>query len=228
MAPEVLYRVCHGSSTPAAWQKSLLTIQPAILHDYTRHRVRHCDYPAIIHSSSSPSMSSSSVRGTYVTGLTDGDVWRLDIFEGDQYERRRVRVRVLDIVGDEDGKGNVEGEEVETETYVWIDGVENLEEGEWDFGTFVREKMKRWIGRREEYDGESNPYIIGKSLSGTGFGLRLSKPSSWSAMLADPATDIDEAVRAVNRDPTGGRGMHGRITGELEETRGKDLLGGEV
>jgi hypothetical protein len=164
MVPEILYRVCYGTNTPAAWQKSLLTIQPAILHDYTRHKVRHCDYPAII-----PSASSSSVRGSYVTGLTDGDVCRLDFFEGNQYKRRRVRIRILDVVGDEDGKGNVEGKEIETETYVWIDGMDKLEEGQWDFGTFVREKLKRWIGQNEEYDGGLNPYIIDKSLSGTGF-----------------------------------------------------------
>ncbi|KAI4141306.1 MAG: hypothetical protein LQ341_003548 [Variospora aurantia] len=146
MEPQVLYRVCYGSSTPTPFQRSLLTIRPAILHDYCRHKVRGYDYPAIIPS------PEDCVRGTYVRGLTDGDIFRLDIFEGPEYERRKVKIRVLDVEGNEDGEGNVEGEEVEMETYVWVGGDTALEEGEWDFGEFRREKMHRWIGRREEYD----------------------------------------------------------------------------
>jgi hypothetical protein len=42
---------------------------------------------------------------------------------------------------------NVEGEEVEAETYIWIAGAQRLEPEEWDFAEFVREKMKRWVGR---------------------------------------------------------------------------------
>ncbi|KAL8729797.1 MAG: hypothetical protein Q9166_004520 [cf. Caloplaca sp. 2 TL-2023] len=94
----------------------------------------------------------SSVRGTYVKGLTDGDILRLDIFEGTEYERRRVKIRVLEVEGDGvTGEGNVEGEEVETETYIWVAGEEKLEVGEWDVGEFRREKLSQWIGQREEY-----------------------------------------------------------------------------
>ncbi|KAL8960326.1 MAG: hypothetical protein Q9193_002956 [Seirophora villosa] len=146
MEPQVLYRVCYGSSKPTPFQKSLLTVRPAILHRHCRHKVRGCDYPAIIPS------PESSVRGTYVRGLTEGDIFRLDVFEGGEYERRKVKIRVLDVEGNEDGEGNVEGEEVEVETYVWVAGESALEAGEWDFGEFRREKMQRWIGGREEYD----------------------------------------------------------------------------
>jgi len=140
MAPEVLSRVCHG--THQSTRNPDMAVRPAILHSYRRHKVVDADYPAILPHTSSP----SSVRGTVVSGLTDGDMWRLDIFEGDEYERRRVKVRALTTVGDESGKGNVEGEEVECETYVWIAGEELLEDEEWDFGEFVREKMHRWAG----------------------------------------------------------------------------------
>ncbi|KAL8718319.1 MAG: hypothetical protein Q9225_004531 [Loekoesia sp. 1 TL-2023] len=146
MEPQVLYRVCYGSSTPTSFQKSLLKIRLAILHEHCRHRVLNRDYPAIIHS------PKDSVRGTYVQGLTTGDIFRLDIFEGDEYERRKVKVRMLDVEGDEEGNGNVEGEEVEVNTYIWIAGEAELEQREWDFGEFRREKMQRWVGRREEYD----------------------------------------------------------------------------
>ncbi|KAL8686555.1 MAG: hypothetical protein Q9218_007025 [Villophora microphyllina] len=177
MEPLVLYRVIYGTPSPTSFQKSLLTIRPATLHDHRRHRVRFCDYPAIIPTDVS---TNTSVRGTYVRGLTDGDIFRLDTFEGWEYERRKVNIRILEKEGDEvTGEGNVEGEEVEVETYVWIAGEKHLEEGEWDFGEFRREKLGSWVDAREEYD------------------------------------DIDRAVEAQGKDPTGGRGANGSITEEL-------------
>lgn len=147
MAPQVLYRVCYGSPTPSAMQKSRLTIRPAVLHSYCRHKVQDCDYPAMIPS------TDSSVRGTFVQGLADADMWRLDIFEGSQYTREKVRVRLLQKTGNEEGHGNVEREEVDAETYIWAEDLEYLEEGEWDFGEFRREKLQRWSGA-EEYAGK--------------------------------------------------------------------------
>lgn len=158
MAPPVLHRVIWGSqSPPTPAHASLLRIRPAILHAHRRHKVKRADYPAIL---PTPTSSTSSVRGTLVEGLTDGDVWRLDIFEGDEYARRKVKVRVLgqgrkDGAFGEEGMGdltqaeedNVETEEVEAETYIWITGENRLEAEEWDFAEFVKEKMARWVGR---------------------------------------------------------------------------------
>ena len=195
MAPQILYRVCYGSPTPSSFQKSLLTIRPAILHDYRRHKVRECDYPAI-----TPSPT-SSVRGTFVQGLTDADLWRLDIFEGTQYTREKVRVNILKVVGDDDGKGNVEGEEVNAKTYVWADGKTDLEEAEWDFAEFRQEKMRRWFGDCEEYEGESRPSIRGLSRT-----IDILRP------VTDSHSEVDEAVKAAaGKDPTGGRGADGAI-----------------
>ncbi|KAL8711433.1 MAG: hypothetical protein Q9220_004091 [cf. Caloplaca sp. 1 TL-2023] len=146
MEPLVLYRVIYGTTTPTEFQMSLLHIRPAILHEYCRHKVRHRDYPAII-----PSIQ-DCVRATYVQGLTDGDMYRLDIFEGEEYQRRKVRARILDVEGDEDGHGNVEGEEVQADTYVWVAGEDQLEKGEWDFADFRRTKLENWVDRRDEYD----------------------------------------------------------------------------
>lgn len=162
MEPLVLYRVIYGTSNPTPFQKSLLTVTPATLPHHRRHRVRFCDYPAIIPA------ANSSVRGAYVRGLTDGDIFRLDIFEGGEYERRKVKIKVLEKEGDEvTGEGNVEGEEVEeVETYVWVAGEARLEGGEWDFGEFRREKMGSWVGGREEYDGKG-----GGSFRATKWGI---------------------------------------------------------
>ncbi|MCJ1354527.1 MAG: hypothetical protein MMC33_004516 [Icmadophila ericetorum] len=146
MAPEILHRVIHGSSNPSQAQINLLNIEPAILHDFRRCRVLDCDYPGIIPA------KGSSVRGTYVTGLTDGDIWRLDIFEGDQYEKQTVKVKILNQIGDDESVGNVEGEEVEANSYVWADDEDYLDKKEWDYAEFRREKMMRHWVRRNSYD----------------------------------------------------------------------------
>jgi hypothetical protein len=190
MAPPVLHRVIWGSpdNVPSA-QKALLQIRPAVLHDYQRHKVNYADYPAILPTHG----TKSSVRGTLVTGLTDGDMWRLDIFEGSEYERRKVKVRLLTsgttststsisqtAPGNEQEKepglgmgnvaqreqDNIEGEEVEAETYVWISPASSLEATEWDFAEFVRDKMKRWVGKEgaEADEGfQGRPSINGDS-----------------------------------------------------------------
>lgn len=41
---------------------------------------------------------------------------------------------------------------------------------------------------------------------------------------ADWATDVDEAVRARKRDPTGGRGINGKISHQLEGAKGRETL----
>jgi hypothetical protein len=167
MAPKVLSRVCYGPNVPLNTTKhGTLNIRPALLENFRRHRVLHADYPAIVH------REGSTVRGTLVSGLTDGDLWRLDIFEGDEYERRKVSVRELKYEGDikvEPTRDQL-GATVEAETYVWISPQSDLEDKEWDFEVFVREKMWAWIGdsgeERSDYKGEFNvrPSIRGWSL----------------------------------------------------------------
>lgn len=160
MAPQVLHRVCHGSMDPTnpIYATHNLRTQPAVLHGHRRHRVKGADYPAVL------PHPVSTVRGTYVTGLTDADLWRLDIFEGDEYRREAVTVRVLTTVGDDTtGEGNVEGEAVQAETYIWIAGKDRLEESEWDFAEFQREKMRYWVGAEAEGEYAGRPSIIGQN-----------------------------------------------------------------
>ena len=49
---------------------------------------------------------------------------------------------------------------MEAETYVWAEGVKSLEDGEWDFEEFRREKMGRWVGNDEEYEGEPQIQVL--------------------------------------------------------------------
>lgn len=145
MAKEVLYRVIYGTSNLATRPEfaplaANVSIRDALLHNYCRHHVAHADYPGMI------AEAGKSVRGTYVTGLTDGDIWRLDCFEGSEYERKVVKCVLL-------GEGGEEIGEVEAETYVYVAGEDRLEKGEWSFEFFRKEKLKNWADG-EEYEGE--------------------------------------------------------------------------
>lgn len=172
MAPQVLHRVIHGRANPEPWQKNMLTFQPAELHGYRRHRVRNADYPGIV-PISSPDSSMTSLLGTLVSGLTDGDIYRLDKFEGSDYSRQKVQVRtrartesslssagvsereskpkghLRDMLDAVETKSTDEEDEVEAVTYVWISGRNALEEAEWDFEMFKRDKMAWWVGAHE-------------------------------------------------------------------------------
>lgn len=155
MAKEVLYRVCFGTSqvdqNPTLTAlASLLTITPAILHNHSRRRVRNADYPGVI------PQEGHTVRGTYVTGLTDLAIARLDAFEGDQYDMKSVKVTLLE--------GSRKGEEEDAETYIFTQGTQYLEEVEWDYEDFRRTKMWRWADHSEEYDGECMWWLPGGKL----------------------------------------------------------------
>ncbi|KAE9968560.1 hypothetical protein EG328_007493 [Venturia inaequalis] len=183
MAPKVLRRVCHGPHAHDSATSTAITVRPALLKSYRRHRVLGAEYPAIV------PHEPSTVRGTLVEGLTDGDIWRLDLFEGDEYERKKVSVRV--ITSKEQGTGEPSeedlGDEVQAESYIWIAGEHQLEDGEWDFDEFMREKMAYWAGERGE--------------------------------TRDDMREVDEAVEAQQRDPMGGRGVNGSIGKAVEASQ---------
>lgn len=127
MHPKILQRVILSDV-------SELTIRPATLLSYSRHRVTGVDYPAVVPD------DSQSVKGTLVKGLSPWAVKRLDVFEGDEYSRKSVKVMV-------------EGQDlpVEARTYVWSDNPSRLDKAEWDFNDFVQEKLGRWVDREDEY-----------------------------------------------------------------------------
>ena len=190
MAPAVLYRVLYGTTDPELWQKKLTTVRPALLPSHRRHHVKFASYPAIV------PCDGSSVRGSVVTGLTQGDVYRLDIFEGSQYERKKVKVKVLKNVGLDAvlQNGDLEdhtSEEVDAETYIWKDDLDGLEDGEWDFEEFKREHMRFWVG---EVQSDESGVEVDEGFA-----------------------DVDNAVAAQNGiDHTGGRGLNGAISKQLD------------
>lgn len=76
--------------------------------------------------------------------------------EGSQYDRRVVRPNLLTTVGDEKGEGNVEGELVVTESYIFLDKAD-LEFREWDFAEFKRDKLTKWTRAGYVFEGECQP-----------------------------------------------------------------------
>jgi hypothetical protein len=143
MAPEVFFTVCYRFATDdVRTLKKLHDFKPAILHGYRRSRVAHADYPGVL------ADAEHEVRGTYVTNITATNLYHLDRFEGDDYERRTVRVSLLSKVGNDKGEGNVEGDQKECSVYVFLDPAA-LEGREWDFEEFRTTKMKNWT--REDY-----------------------------------------------------------------------------
>lgn len=224
MAPPVLHRVIYGTTSPEPWQKALTTVYPALLQNFSRHKVRYADYPGILPTSNPSSAMASdpkaplpSVRGSLVTGLLDEDVRRLDIFEGDQYTRNKVKVLVLksnvglDQTVDEHNLFDFVESEVEAETYVWTADPEELEKEAWDFEEFRREKMWAWVGEPQRgflHDSDSEPAVDVEVDEG----------------FADVDRDVEERKKQSGKegktnnmkDPTGGRGLNGHITKELE------------
>lgn len=149
MAPEVFFSVCFGETNPSKVIRDLYTFTPAILDDYCRHRVQNADYPAIVPE------KGHSVRGVYATGLTDANMSKLDYFEGSEYERIEVSVKLAKKTG---GEGERIGEDKEDEVEVNNAKVyvfrypEQLERVEWDFEHFRKEKMKLWTRGDWAYD----------------------------------------------------------------------------
>lgn len=242
LAPPVLYRVIYGTPHPTPLSHpamSFLTVRPALLKGYTRHRVESADYPAIIPD------PSGSVRGSVVSGLTDGDVYRLDIFEGSQYEKGTVQVEVLEDgvgmfdaapEGAEEGKAGRKEQEVagkkgdekkrelvKAQTYVWSAPQDYLEAKEWDFEDFKARKMRAWMG-----DPADDVWSDHGDEPAGGWDKEQGEVQVDSGFA-----DVDEAVRRMEaekemekdkegkekRDPTGGRGVNGAIGRQLAEAQ---------
>ncbi|KAG5913120.1 hypothetical protein E4U42_001443 [Claviceps africana] len=136
MAPEIFFSVCYGDKNPPKMIRDLHTFTPALLQDFCRHRVKSADYPGAVPE------AGHQIRGVLVTGLTDANVDKLDLFEGSDYERRIVQVQVLGNVEDE----KIPVKEVGAFVYVFLK-VEDLEKREWDFEEFRRDKMMLWTSQ---------------------------------------------------------------------------------
>lgn len=167
--------------------------------------------------SSAPSPSTEyCVRGTVVQGLTKEDIWRLDLFEGDEYERRKVHVQVLTEAGNalpdpatsaagnelaEHSHGKEVQGDLEAETYIWIAGEHRLDDQAWDFDEFVEEKMWRWAPS-EDTDSTKND------------------TKSEDSGFEDVRRAVEERNKEQDHDATGGRLLGGTFDDTVRHGKG--------
>ncbi len=125
MWADVMARVC--GYTPDS--------RPATLPGYTRHPVRGEDYPAIVPA------GDGEVRGQLYAGIQASAWERLDLFEGNQYERQLVHVALPD------------GSRLDAWTYVFRPQYRSLLlPGHWDVEAFRREGKRRFEARYLGFD----------------------------------------------------------------------------
>ncbi|KAH9162674.1 hypothetical protein EDB89DRAFT_2024812 [Lactarius sanguifluus] len=155
-----------------------LKICPSILLDYTRHKVKHADVPAILPCERSKALmgreftsEENSVRGTLVSGLTAEDIALLDAFEGEYYLRLQVLVHPLGpfvpvpVVTTTSGAvadslipadlpplppASELAQSVPADTYVWCLDDSDLDRELWPFVEFVRKNAWKQIDHVED------------------------------------------------------------------------------
>ncbi|KAH9963108.1 hypothetical protein BJV74DRAFT_870917 [Russula compacta] len=168
MHPKILKRVLKNDA-------SHLRFCPAILTDYTRHKVKFADFPAILPYEQSKTLlereltpEGNCVRGTVVTGLTAEDISFLDVFEGTAYVRVQVSVHPLGplkVIPTDAAAATSEAvgesliptslptlqlaselaQRIPAETYVWCLDSNTLEKELWSFDEFVEKNAWKWI-----------------------------------------------------------------------------------
>ncbi|KAF8425580.1 hypothetical protein EV426DRAFT_52216 [Tirmania nivea] len=147
MALPVLYNVIYRSPEPPEHMSSHLTVRPAILKNYRRRLILHCEYPGLT------AHPGSQVAGSFVSGLTKANLWDLHNFEGREYELVPVKVdvlteRTLGPLGP-DGKPTYENEiwkEMDAMTYIYIASEDRLVDREWCFQSYMENQMGNWSG----------------------------------------------------------------------------------
>lgn len=124
MWPDIMDRVCGADAAPGTPPLA------ATLAGHARHPVRDQDYPAMVPA------DGHEVVGRLYPDLPDAAWARLDLFEGDDYERHEVLVTLAD------------GRWSRAWTYLFKpDRVTRLAEGDWDEAAFAREGKARFVAR---------------------------------------------------------------------------------
>lgn len=89
---------------------------PALLHGYHKYKLKGRQYPCIV------PFESGKVNGKVITGVSDAELNKFDVIEGNEYERITVEVVRMD-----------NSEKMKVETYVWVNKDDPSMYGEWDY-----------------------------------------------------------------------------------------------
>ena len=127
MAAPLLAWVLKGDASKAV--DVLSRRKPGTILGFERHRIHHCDYPALIRSND----TCAQVDGYIIFPATLSEWMKLDDFEGDSYERTPVIVRILD------------GSELDAFTYLWKGEADALADEDWSFEYFETERLETWL-----------------------------------------------------------------------------------
>lgn len=128
--------MCHDILALAAGNIAPPASEPAVLAGFSRHPVAGEDYPGIRRS------AGEHVSGLLYRGLDAAALARLDLFEGPQYRRETVTVTLAD------------GHREVAEAWVFREAFAHLlEDGDWDFDTFARERQQRFRHRYTGFQG---------------------------------------------------------------------------
>ncbi|KAH9930083.1 uncharacterized protein B0H18DRAFT_995151 [Fomitopsis serialis] len=154
-----------------------LEICPALLLDYTRHRIKRADYPAVLPYSRSRELYEHDlapeervVRGTLVKGLEEADIGLLDTFEGDEYTRENVSAypigSFIPLSSPESSAAAPLGTPpplppldtlnapIPAQTYIWAQSLLDLSPTIWEYADFVRDSAHKWVGAAAEANAD--------------------------------------------------------------------------
>ena len=97
----------------------------ATLHNFRRLKVKNADFPGIIPA------TGFSVQGILYSGISDADLRRLDAFEGEMYQRRKLEAELPSA------------KKTAVFAYVIKESFRHLlDDKDWDFEHFLRHKSE--------------------------------------------------------------------------------------
>lgn len=107
---------------------------PAVLKDHFCSKLKNLDYPGTVR------RTGATTAGMLVQGITNDELKRLDLFEGDEYIAQTVEVTAIET-----------GTRYTCLTYIFQDQTV-LEHTTWDFETFKAEKVHRWTNDSAQHE----------------------------------------------------------------------------
>lgn len=110
--------------------------RPAVLFDHIRLRLRDLDYPGVV------PRQDSQVEGMLVHGISEQQMLRLDMFEGEEYQRMEVEVQEI-------------GSQAWSICHVYIfTDQSQLLTTLWSFEQFQLESSHKWTNQEDDTEYE--------------------------------------------------------------------------
>jgi gamma-glutamylcyclotransferase (GGCT)/AIG2-like uncharacterized protein YtfP len=102
----------------------------AVLEGYKMYCVKDCDYPTIVIE------EGAETKGKILADVDDSDLKILSVYEGDEYAEKKVKVLCINKYED-------------ALTFVWSKELHLLENRDWDFEDFQKNRLKFYLDELE-------------------------------------------------------------------------------